>query len=234
MAFARPARIIRRHRAAAAIALGALVCAPAPAVAGAWPREKGTWFASGLARVSWPQDTQTWTSLAPTTFYRSLFAEYGLTEKITVGLDVGRDLDGEGKTLAFLRHPVDDGDGPLRIAAELAAGDVAGQFALRPGLMLGMGWAHGWLAADALATIPLPSLAVDLGIDLTVGVNLPWDFKLVAQMQTGRPYGGAPFAKVETTLVTPAFYNISAQMGGSWGLAGDESMGLTFGLWAQF
>ncbi|EIE50256.1 RNA-binding protein [Salipiger aestuarii] len=221
-------------RAKTVLWLYCLCCAGSMAQAGAWPREKGTWFASGLVRLSWPQDRTTWTSFAPTSRYSSVFVEYGLTEKITAGLDIGRPANGEGKTIGFLRYPLNRSDRTLKIAAELGLGQVAGQAVIRPGLMLGMGWKHGWLAADALAEIPVRTRAAELKLDLTAGLNLPLDFKLVAQMQTGRPYANAPYAKIETTIVTPAFYNISAQVGGSWGLAGDETMGMTFGLWAQF
>ena len=64
------------------------------ASAGAWPREEGSLFVSSLARLSWPQDTTTWTSYEPTGEYYTLYVEYGLTERLTVGLDLGRAISG--------------------------------------------------------------------------------------------------------------------------------------------
>ncbi|MDO6584893.1 hypothetical protein Q4543_05130 [Salipiger sp. 1_MG-2023] len=215
--------------------LAGLCAAPGGSVqAGAWPREKGTWFASGLVRLSWPQDRETWVSAAPSDRYSSVYVEYGPSEKITLGLDIGRPLYGTGKDIAFLRYPLRADDRPLKIAAELGFGRIEGQTVLRPGLMLGYGWKHGWLAADALAEIPVQTRAPDFKLDMTFGLNLPKDFKVMAQLQTGKPYLRAPDAKIEASLVVPIYRSLSAQLGGSWGLIEDETMGLTFGLWNEF
>ena len=48
-----------------ALCLAGLGAAP-PVEAGAWPQERGSWFASAAVHLTWPQDVTTWTGLQPT------------------------------------------------------------------------------------------------------------------------------------------------------------------------
>ena len=204
------------------------------ASAGAWPREEGSLFVSSLARLSWPQDVTTWTSYEPTGEYYTLYVEYGLTERLTVGLDLGRAISGGGKDVAFLRMPLGRADRRLKLAAELGLGQIEGAMVLRPGLSLGLGFRHGWLSADGLAEISLGSGETDYKLDLTWGLNLWEERKLIVQFQTGQQFGDPAFVRIEPTIVQPLTKRLKTQIGGSYGLLGDTSMGLTFGLWAEF
>ena len=68
---------------------------PATAAASAWPQEKGSGFASAAVHLSWPQDIRTWQSTDPTGRYDALYFEYGLTDRLTAGLDLGRRDEGK-------------------------------------------------------------------------------------------------------------------------------------------
>lgn len=105
---------------------------------------------------------------------------------------------------------------------------------LRPGLSLGLGFRHGWLSADGLAEISLGSGETDYKLDLTWGLNLWEERKLIVQFQTGQQFGDPAFVRIEPTIVQPLTKRLKTQIGGSYGLLGDTSMGLTFGLWAEF
>ena len=216
------------------IALAASGCGAKDAAAGAWLRERGSLFASASARLSWPQDITTWTSLEPTGQYYTFYAEYGLTERLTVGMDLGRSVSGDGKGVAFLRLPLRDRDSGLKIATELGLGQIDGTPVLRPGLSLGLGLRHGWLSADGLAEDAPLSGQVDLKLDLTWGWNLPGDRHLILQVQTGAPHGDAPFARLAPSVVVPVTERLSAEVGATWGVTGDASMGVLVGLWAEF
>ena len=110
------------------------------ASAGAWPREEGSLFASSLARLSWPQDTTTWQSYEPTARYTSLYLEYGLAPRTTLGLDLGLSVSGAEKLVVFAQRPLHQPDRGPRLAYEIGFGRIAGQTVLRPGLSLGLGW----------------------------------------------------------------------------------------------
>ena len=72
------------------VLLAIIACLAAPdAMAGAWQREPGHGFASTAVRLSWPQDVTHWTSRKPTQTYYTLYVEYGVTPRLTLGLDLG-------------------------------------------------------------------------------------------------------------------------------------------------
>ena len=78
--------------------------------AGAWPRKAGEGFANVAVRLGWPQDVGEWTSLEPSQDYSTLYMEYGLTDRLTLGLDLGHSVSGGGKTVLFLQYPLLDRD----------------------------------------------------------------------------------------------------------------------------
>lgn len=222
------------------ICLGLLPMAPT-AQAGAWPREKGTWFVAGATRVAWPQDMRTWTSLEPTEDYQTLYVEYGLTPDWTLGLDLGRSVSGGNKTIAFAQYPLRNRDSGPKVALQFGLGEVAGDTVLRPGLLVGWGLKNGWLTFDTLAEVHTDG-GTDLKMDATYGRNLPGDRKLILQLQTGLQHDDAPFARFAPSLVSPMDNvltrkidaRISTEVGATWGLTGDASMGLKMGFWLEF
>lgn len=214
-----------------------LICTAGPLFAGAWQREPGTGFASLTQRLSWPQDTTTWQSYEPTARYTSLYLEYGIAPRTTLGLDLGLSVSGAEKLVVFAQRPLRQADPGPRLAYEIGFGRIAGQTVLRPGLSLGLGWNKGWFAADAIAEIPLSFDATDIKIDLTLGRNLPKDHKLILQLQTGDTEMDPPFVRLETSVSRPLlgrFPRLKAETGVSIGLVNDDSMGVKFGLVTSF
>jgi hypothetical protein len=207
---------------------------PATAAASAWPQEKGSGFASAAVHLSWPQDIRTWQSTDPTRRYDALYFEYGLTDRLTAGLDLGRAISGAIKSVGFLQLPLTAPDAPLKAAGQLGLGVIDGAEVVRPGLSLGMGWERGWLAADALVEQPLDGNAFDVKLDMTFGLNLPRDRKLILQLQSGQQAGDPAFLRVAPSVVIPLLGPVSAELGGIWGLVGDDSMGLKLGVWTEF
>ncbi|MCR8547853.1 hypothetical protein M4578_08440 [Salipiger sp. P9] len=202
--------------------------------AGAWPRKQGHGFASTTVRLSWPRDLAKQASLKPSGQYYTFYAEYGLTDRLTAGLDLGRSVSGDGKSIAFLRLPLRDRANGLKIAAELGLGKIDGRAVLRPGLSLGLGRARGWLSAEAQAEVSPSDGRTDYKLDFTWGRSLRNDRKLVVQMQTGKPRGDPAFARFAPSVVLPLRGTFKAEIGGSWELTGERAVGLTFGLWSEF
>ncbi|KAG1715378.1 3-succinoylsemialdehyde-pyridine dehydrogenase [Nymphon striatum] len=104
------------------------------ASAGAWPQQKGQAFVSVTSNLSFPD---IYMIEAEPSMYQALYVEYGLTDKLTLGVDAGRSVAGKGKTVVFLRHPVFAGREKAKYAVELGVGKIAGRSVLRPGMSFG-------------------------------------------------------------------------------------------------
>ena len=171
-----------------------LLAAASQVEAGAWPREPGAVFLSFSGALS----TGAGTLLAPLTDIRSasqVFAEYGLSETWTLGLDALR-ATGDDATLTAelvsLRRPVWRGDGGGIAAAELGLGfldDADGtQARIRPGLSWGRGFESprggGWLGVESSVELRLPSGDTAVKADFTAGLKPTEAWMLIAQVQT--------------------------------------------------
>lgn len=202
-----------------------------PARAGAWPREEGQLFlvlsgqiegrdASGLYRQ-----------------HGALYAEYGATDRLTVGLDLGNDTIRMTKAIGFLRWPLGPPDRPLKLAFELGAGQVEEKNALRPGLSLGRGlvlWNRpGWLALDGRAAL-FGGRDVALESDLTFGLSTGQKTRLILQLQTGRPEKGGPYTRFAPSLVYETRPGRQIELGVIAPLTGEGEPGIKLGAWRSF
>lgn len=213
----------------------ALTCLAAPCVeAGAWPRKKGDGFASVSVRLGWPQDVADWTSLEPTQDYSTLYIEYGLTDRLTLGLDLGHSVSGSGKTVAFLQFPLRQADEGVHVSAQLGFGMISGDRVLRPGLSLGWSLEKGWFSIDSVAEAHLQTGRADYKLDFTWGRNLNAGRKFILQVQTGQPDGQDAFARLAPSIVIPVRDRLKFETGATFGLTGDESVGLKIGVWTEF
>lgn len=211
-----------------------LCLAASAAGAGAWPRKTGTGFASTTARLTWPQDVEQLTSPAPTEEYYTLYLEYGLSERLTLGIDLGRSVSGSGKSVVFLQFPLRNQDSGPKIAAQLGVGRISGQTVIRPGLSVGWGLKRGWLSIDSVAEMQVQTGVADYKLDMTWGRNMGAGRKLILQVQTGAPAGDPPFARFAPSMVFPLGDSLKAEAGVTYGLTGDESFGIMLGLWKTF
>ncbi|MDU8911804.1 hypothetical protein [Aestuariicoccus sp. MJ-SS9] len=212
----------------------ALICAATSAGAGAWQRPEGQGFASATARLSWPQEFRRYGELTPSGQYYTLYLEYGLTGRLTAGLDLGRAVSGAAKTVGFVQWPLRDRDSGLKVAGAFGLGQIDGHAVMRPGLSLGLGLARGWLTADSFAEVRLGTYETDFKIDLTWGRNLASDRKLILQVQTGAPHDAEAFVRLAPSMVFPLRDRVMFEAGGALGLVGDDSFGILLGVWTEF
>jgi len=120
------------------------------ALAGPWPREKGRTFLAVAGFAEAPETGQSVTG------YATVYAEYGLTDTVTVGLDLGSDEDATEKIIGFLRVPLIPADRSLKFALELGAGRLDASSTT-------LGGAGSALLADADAFVAADdSLEVDI------------------------------------------------------------------------
>lgn len=204
------------------------------ALAGAWPREAGTGFVSSALSLSWPQEIATWDNLTPTGDYASLYLEYGLTEQLTLGLDLGHTSQGAGKTVVFVQHPLNTTNASTKIALQLGLGQISGALSVRPGVLVGRGLPNGWFALESFAEIQISERRMDYKIDVTRGWTLPKSRKFILQLQSGVPARQDSYSKLAPSLVVPIKPRTHLELGMSWGLVGDRSMGLKLGMWHEF
>lgn len=195
---------------------------PSLALAGPWPREKGTGFLSFSVEL--------WESNLPDLphYYASTFVEYGLTERLTLGSKYA--MGSEAGTLFDVRLGYSlVQNRPYALSLELAAGERnSDRFLLVPdfeteeisvpfgsiGLAYGRGFTwrerNGWVSTEIAVTVPLGEEAPSLGLggetwswDTTVGLTLASDWKLMAQVFALRADTGEQIIKIAPGVVIP-------------------------------
>lgn len=123
--------------------LALLVLMPALAAeAGPWPREEGAVFLS----VSAEQDRDD-------NRYDSLYAEYGLGPRNTLGLELGH-TEGESSALLWWQRALDDGSGPNRWTMSLGLGAVQRDGRTHAMGQVGTAWGRGFDTLPLLNLVP--------------------------------------------------------------------------------
>ena len=114
--------------------------------AGPWPREVGRTFLSLSGERNRADST-----------YASAYAEYGLTPRTTLGMELGRADQAETSAILWLQRALDDGQGPNRFAMQSGAGVIRRGDDTLPvvqgALSWGRGFDKGWLSAQVLAKV---------------------------------------------------------------------------------
>lgn len=201
------------------------------AVAGAWLREQGTAFVELSGQVTEPD------AYGLYKFDAGLYAEYGLAERLTLGIDAGHDMLTISKAIVFIRLPLWDATRDTLLAVELGAGQVDDDTALRPGLSIGRGiqlWdRNGWLNADGRVVLTGGG-DMKLESDLTFGLSITDRSKIILQLQLGQPETGTGYAKFAPSFVYETKPGTQLELGLMQPLAGDDRRGLSLDLWRTF
>jgi hypothetical protein len=223
----------------------ASICFGAQAEAGAWPREKGTTFLSFGHAAS----TGTTTLLTPDfqiNNYTSVFAEYGLTESLTIGLNAGFGGDDDYSVQAgyvFARYPVWSDDSGHRVGAEIGFGLIddepdGRQRRVIPGLSWGYGfesrWGGGWAGIEASADFRMPSGDTAWKADVTLGIKPTDNWMAILQVQNGLYPDAEALVRVAPSVVRRIGARAHVQIGGFAGLVGDDSIGGKVAVWLSF
>lgn len=197
-----------------------------PALAGAWPRGKGNVFVAGSTYVM------------SSGAYTGLYAEWGVTDRLTLGLDLGRGVSGQDKAVAFVQAPLMRPVAGHRFAWQIGAGVIAGDTVIRPGLSWGKGidWAGrpGWVALDMVAEMRTETLAIDAKTDLTLGVSISDARKIMLQFQSGVQFGDDPFLRIVPSMTFALSDHARLEIGLSHSLRGASDSGLKIGVWLSF
>ncbi|SIO46175.1 hypothetical protein SAMN05444722_2312 [Rhodovulum sp. ES.010] len=232
----------------------ALWLAAAPlAQAGAWLREDGAALLSFSHEITQPREG------GDTFGYSTLYGEYGLTGRVTVGFDIGKgDASSDWTALLFLRTGRELGRLPGRVALELGVGaagirEIGTEAVLQPALSwghsfeTGLGWA--WVNLDAKGLFHLaPSSEADPGtiaglplamregvkLDLALGLNLDDRTRLTLETRFERPVDGDDTLRLVPGIARRLGARSWITLSGIVGLRDDETIGLILGSRIEF
>ncbi|OED49034.1 hypothetical protein AB838_08720 [Rhodobacteraceae bacterium (ex Bugula neritina AB1)] len=206
----------------------AILLAP-PAAGGAWLETPGHGFASASAIYR-----QTDSGAQQELRY---YGAYGITPKLTLGVDLNQAGKLSGHALVFARLPLHEG-ARYRLAAETAIGGnkYHGQWLMmqRATLSYGRGFASGWLAIDAAYELRNSGLDRAWKLDATLGLNRPGKPAPMLQVETSKPEGGSFSYTLTPSLRVPLVSGRELVMGLEHRNAAQSSLGLKLGLWQKF
>lgn len=197
--------------------------------AGAWPREKGKVFLS----YSFETEIE-----APNQTYGTIYGEYGLTNKLTLGIDLGGDDAISDKAYVFARYPGKPTAGGILSAWEIAIGMAENELAFRPGVSLGRGikWVEidGWLGLDTRNVIFSNGLLGDFEANVTLGLSVAKRSKLIFQLQGRVPPIEPPYIKLAPSYVFEQRSGRHLELGIITGVMGTDELKLKLGAWHHF
>jgi hypothetical protein len=216
------------------VAAGVVACGGA-AEAGAWAQEQGAVFLSFGGNVALFEG-----ATRPVHYDPTLYIEYGLTDRITVGFDgYTSDATAVVNGFVFLRFPVGPTDGRSRFALSVAGGasEIPGldlETTGRLGLHWGYGLDSGWLAADATTVFGLGVGEREGKVEATWGQELTERWTGLVQLQTGVGFSGDSYAKVTPSVLYALSDATRLRAGFVQALTGDRGSGLMVEVWLQF
>lgn len=211
-----------------------LCCAP-QAQAGAWSRTDGELFIAAGGNVLLSDGAQ-----LPVHYDPTVYAEYGLTDRVTLGLDLytadkGRIVQAFG----FAGVPIGDTSGTYHTAVSLGYGarrnpDTTTEALMRLGLSFGRGLDHGWLAVDASATYGTADTVWRPKADFTWGRAWSDRWTTTLQLQTGQGYYDDYYAKVSPTVILTVTDRFRINLGAVKAMTGDGGSALKLETWITF
>ncbi|SMY06528.1 hypothetical protein [Flavimaricola marinus] len=213
----------------------ALLLAATQSHAGAWPRAEGETFLSFGGNVALFGE-----AVRPVYYDPTVYLEYGLTERWTVGIDgFTSDKGTAGSLFVFVRYPLSHPDNPDKLAVSVGTGATlmpngALEETPRIGLHWGRGFANGWMAADTELTYGLTRGIAQTKIDVTIGYDLNDDWTTVLVSTAGIGLTGDVYVKTSPSLLYHFNDTVSLRMGLVQALSGDFGSGLSLEAWLRF
>ncbi|WP_291729860.1 hypothetical protein [Leisingera sp. F5] len=204
-----------------------------PAAGGAWQEKPGRGFASASATYR-----QTGGEGAQELSY---YGAFGVTSKLTLGIDLNENSAGSGHALFFARLPLRAGP-RYRLAAEAGIGgnhfrglwQMMQKATLSYGRSFETGQATGWLALDAAYELRNSGFDAAWKLDATIGLNRSGKMAPMLQIETYKP-GGGRFSYALTPAVRyPLDGSRELILGLEYRNTGRRSLGLELGVWQRF
>ncbi|MDX2482440.1 MAG: hypothetical protein QNK42_02130 [Pseudodonghicola sp.] len=206
-----------------------------PTAAGAWLREPGRGFLSTTGTLR-QGDPDAWQEV-------SIFAEYGLAPRLTIGADINERPGIAGHALLFARLPLSRPGARARLAAEAAFGGHHWRAAWDPmyrlTLSYGRGFtlrrgAAGWLALDAAYERRLGMTVPIYKLDATLGLSKPGRLRPILQLESALVPGQPLIWAVTPGLLFDSRRDTTWLLGVERKSASRDTLGLKIALWRWF
>lgn len=212
-----------------------LSLSPIAAGAGSWARDEGTLFIAAGGNFLLSDGAE-----LPVHYDPTVYAEYGLTKRVTLGLDVYTADKGRiASAFGFAAVPVGSITGANRAMVSLGYGyrlnpDTTTEALMRLGLSLGRGMDRGWLSADMSATIGMLDTTWRPKADFTYGHIWSDRWATTMQLQTGIGYYDDEYVKLSPTIIYTFTDKIKVNLGAVKALSGDGGSALKLETWLTF
>lgn len=222
-----------------------------PALAGPWAREEGEVFLAFSISADSPA-VSVIVGDVELDRYTSLYAEYGLGHRLTLGAQVGRGGTGR-EAVAFLRYTVTAPDAPWQFALDGGVGvrteaATADRRLLRLGVSVGRGFGGldaprwwlplrhegGWVTLDAAGLFDAETQDTIWQAEATIGMTLSQRLRLMLQLKAEEWPDSTPAYTVTPGAAWSLNDRTTAQVGLRMGLGEEPTLGLTLGLWRSF
>ena len=226
-----------------------LVLLAQAAAAGPWPRAEDAVFVA----LSTERDRDD-------NSYSSLYAEYGLGPRSTLGFELGHTDVGETTAMLWYQKSLDGGQGPYRLSYSMGFGAIRRDGEILPlsqaALMLGRGfsgpWDGGWMTVEARVKVAgkTEEITVRKGLtqveyayltpeivgklDLTVGIRPRPAWALVNQLRLETRKDSDFQAKLASSVVYDIPGPARLEMGVVGPLAGPSEPAIKIGTWLEF
>lgn len=203
-------------------------------VAGAWVRDVKTGFLSVTTTLR--------QSDGILQSENSLYAEYGLWPRLTVGVDMNEVPGLAGHAMVFARLPLGAPERRLKIAVELGLGgnQVGGQWdsmvktMLSAGRGFTSGWGDGWFNVDIAAEVRRPGSTPAFKLDATIGLSSGRRIRPLLQFESSYMSGLALNWSIIPGVLITGKNDTTWQIGLERKTARRSGIGLRFGLWRNF
>lgn len=219
------------------------------AVAGPWPRDKGKVFMSLSAESDSDGNS-----------YTGLYSEYGLTERNTLGFELGYTNVGETSMMLWLQRRLDSGEGPNRLTYSTGFGAFMRDGQIFPTGQAGIAWGRGfedflgggWMTVEARIKVAgkqqtvvyVQNLTrteavfltpeVTTKIEATLGLRPTESIMFINQLRLEDRRDAAFSAKLATSLVYDWQGITKLELGLIAPLSGPGEMALKVGTWVEF
>lgn len=218
---------------AVALALGTAQ----PAVAGAWMREEGEGFLSFGLNAFEERES------ARQRLEQSIYIEYGLRPRLTLGASASYVTGKKGEGLMFLRLPILDSDRASKIAAEIGLGaESTDGITVDPYLKTGLSWGlgiqlagrSGWANVDGAVQWSDGDAPTLYKLDATFGLSLSDRFRVMGQAFLEADENGDSLTILPSVIYSPRRWPVEIVVGIEHKTGRDERSGIRFGLWREF
>ncbi|MDP5217365.1 hypothetical protein Q5Y75_09075 [Ruegeria sp. 2205SS24-7] len=205
-----------------------------PGSAGAWLQEKGGGFLSATTTGYQPGEVVEYRS--------AIYAEYGLLNRLTLGIDINDRAGNSGHALVFARLPLSPPDWRNRFAIELGTGAhhrlgrtaAMHKVTLSYGRGVTTGLGPAWVAADVALEHRTGIGQQIRKFDLTLGMSADRFVNPLLQIETAHVRDDELYWTVTPALLLRGKKGTRWLIGVERRSAHPDGFGLKFGFWRNF